>query len=572
MIPFDTAVPRAAAPVLHAGGGWLGVPLNIARDLRGRIILLHFFAGSGLVSARVSDELRGLQRRYGEVLTIVGVHSPRFGRERAPAPVHDAIARLRISHPVLDDPELVNWDAYAVRAPSTLVLIDHRGRTVGDPEEGPGHAPALARAIERLTEEGDREGALRRDPDHGEGLLDIDLDTSGLAGDGELAFPSGLAVQSVAGAVTRIAIADTGNDRLLLCRPDGQLDGVLTGYYQPQGLSFDGDGSLLVCETGRDAVWRVDVSSGTRRLVTDHVVGPCDVIRWGDLVVVAGGGQHVLVGIRDDGAVELLAGDGAEGLRDGPAPLGASLAEPRGLAVTADGALAFVDAQTSALRVLDRPGGVVRTLVAGWPAGGDTQEMPREQEGLQLPLGVAAAGADLYVADTFNGRLRRWRSGRLETVPTGSFSEPAAVVALPDGRLLVADRARQNVMRLDPQTGAVLDWDVGRPGAETPATLVPPTVLLEAGSDLEVELALELDGDALDLADCPSPIQVHASAAAEWLLGDVRDWTADELPVQLAIPVRRGAGRIIIEARVACGDGTIVRERRMVHAVDVLAR
>lgn len=570
MIPFDTAVPRVAAPPLHVGGGWLGVPLNIARDLRGRIILLHFFAGSGLVSARVSDELRGLQRRYGEVLTIVGVHSPRFARERAPAPVHDAVARLRISHPVLDDHELVNWDAYAVRVPSTLILIDHRGRIVGDPEEGPGHMPALARAVERLIEEADRDGALRRDPDHGESLLDVDLDTSGLAGDGELAFPSGLAVQSVAGAVSRIAIADTGNDRVLLCRPDGQLDGVLTGYYQPHGLAFDEDGSLLVCETGRDAVWRVDAGSGGRQLITDRVVAPCDVIRWGELVVIAGSGQHLVVGVAADGAVELLAGDGAEGLRDGAAPLGASLAEPRGLAVTADGALAFVDAQSSALRVLDRPGGVVRTLIAG-PANRDEPDGRREDDGLQLPLGLVAAGPELYVADTFNGRLCRWRAGRLETIPARSFSEPAAVAVLPDGRLLVADRARQNVMRLDPGTGAVLDWDIGRPGAETPANLVPPTVLLAADSELEVELMLELDGDELD-AGGPPPIQVHASAAAEWLLGDVRDWTADELPVQLAIPVRRGAGRIVIEARVACGDGTVVRERRTVQAVDVLAR
>lgn len=571
--PFDTSAPRAAPPPLHTGGGWLGVPLNVARDLRGRIVLLHFFAGSSLESARVDEELRALQRRFGEVLTVVGVHSPRMARERAPALVHDAVARTRISHPVLDDYERLNAAAYAIPGPATLVLLDHHGLFVGAPARGTGHTADLARAIEALILEGEAEDALQRDPDHGEGLLDVDLDTSGLAGDGELAFPTAVAAQLVGGEISRFAIADTGNDRVLLCRPDGQLDGVLPGYYQPQALAFDEDGSLLVCETGRDAVWRVDAAGGARTLVTDRVPAPCGIVRWGELLVVSGAARHVLLAVGDDGEVDLLAGDGEPRLRDGEAPLGASLAEPRGLAVTAAGELAFVDAQSSALRVLDRPGGTVRTLAgAGLDEWGQV-DGDREQARLQLPLGVAAVGDDLYVADTYNGDLRRWRDGRLQTLPFTCFGEPAGITALPDGQLLVADRARQNVLRVDPAGGEVVSWEIGRPGALTPPELIPATVLLAPDGEVTVAVAVDLDGDVLDDAPgSPPPIQVHASAAAEWLLGEPRDWTADALPVELAIPVRRGAGRVIIETRVACGDGEVVRERRMVQAVDVIAR
>lgn len=569
MNPFLTAGRRVDAPTLHAGGGWLGMPLDIGRDLRGRIILLWFFSASSIESTVAAEELRGLRRRFADVLTVLGVHVPYFPRERAPAAVRDAVGRLRLGHPVLDDHELVNWNTFALRLTPSLVLLDTHGRIAGD-AEGSGHARALAHAVATLAEEGERDGTLVRDAEASDGLLDGDLDNSPLAGDGELAFPSGAAAWVTGDTVRLLAIADTGHDRLLVCGPDGQLLRAFAGFYQPHGLAFETDGTLLVCETGRHAVWRVDTFDGRRTLVTDQIAAPTDVVTWRGMVVVAGALDNVLVGVVPGGDTELLAGDGTEALRDGAAPFGVGLAQPRGLAVTADDRLAFVDAATSALRILDVPGGRVSTLV-GHPANASgAQDGDRAAARLQYPLGLAADGHTLHVADAYNGRLRSWRDGQLDTVPLATFAEPAALAALPNNRLLVADRARHCAAIVDLGAGVVENWDVGRVGTDTPSALTVPTAMLADGDLLELVLDLDLDGDEIDDRSAVAPIAIRVTAAAEWLLAEKREWTTHQLPAEVEIPVRHGAGRVVVELRVACGDGAALRERRAAQPVDVI--
>ena len=67
------------------------------------------------------DELRELEERYADVLVMIGVHSPKFAHEADPDAVAAAVERYGVHHPVLDDPELLTWDAYAARAWPTLV-------------------------------------------------------------------------------------------------------------------------------------------------------------------------------------------------------------------------------------------------------------------------------------------------------------------------------------------------------------------------------------------------------------------------------------------------------------------
>lgn len=560
--------PRVAAPPLQTGGGWLGIPLDITRDLRGRIVLLWFFSGSSADSMLMAEELRGVQRQFADVLTVIGIHVPGFAHERRPRATQDAVGRLRLTHPVLDDHELVNWDTFAVRATPTMILLDPRGRIAGE-AEGPGHGAELSRAIQALVEEDAAEHLLQRDAEATQDLIDRDLDVSPLAGDGELACPSGVAAHVESGEVRLLAVADTGHDRVVLCSPDGQVLRVLDGFYQPHGLAFERADSLLVCDTARHCVWRVDVLSAGRTLVTDRVLAPTDVVLWRDLIVVAGAAENTLVGVDDAGTTVLLAGSGRAGRDDGGALTTATLAQPRALAVTSAGELAFLDARSCALRVLDRPGGTVRTLVGKGPAGSGHQDGGPTTARMQYPLGLAADGDTLFVADTFNGRLRTWRSGELSTIALATFAEPAALAALGDGRLLVADRSRHCVAIVESATAQVESWNVGRVGADTPTHHAVPTVILGAGDTLEVQTDLDLGGDVLDEAG-EAPIRVRVVAAAEWLLGEQREWALSELPVQISIPMRHGSGRVVVEIRSACRDGDIARERRTARPFDVV--
>jgi sugar lactone lactonase YvrE len=317
--------------------------------------------------------------------------------------------------------------------------VDARGR-VALTRSGEGHGADLEVAVRELVAEAEQEGVLARGP------LRVRPPAPPT---GSLAFPGKVVADDVG---ARLAVADTGHDRVLVCDLHGEVLQVLEDLDRPQGVRFDAGGAeLLVCETGADRVLAVDLGSGVRTIVTRDVPSPWDVIRWQGHVVVAGAGRHQLVGIDRAGEAQVVAGTGAEGLEDGPA-LRAVLAQPSGLAVDHRGALAWVDAESSALRVLSPRTEVVETLVGHGTFTWGSADGDRERARLQHPLGVTrGALATLAVADTYNGLVRVHRGAHLWTVPVEGFREPGGITALPDGRLVVADTGAHRLVAVDPR-------------------------------------------------------------------------------------------------------------------------
>jgi thiol-disulfide isomerase/thioredoxin/DNA-binding beta-propeller fold protein YncE len=563
---------RVRAPELDGEGGWIGVDDLSLAQLRGKVVLLDFWTLACVNCQRVVEELRGLERRFADVLATVGVHSPKFPHEHDHSAVRAAVARHRIEHPVLDDPAMVTWDAYAIRAWPTLVLIDVDGR-VALTVSGEGKAVQLAAAIEELVAEAQAAGTLRRGP--------LELDAADAAqGTGELAFPGKVAIEDGATRAPRVAIADSGHDRVLICSLNGEVEIELDGLYQPQGVRFDGVGDtavLLVCETGADRVWRIPLDGrGRRELLTDQLRSPWDVIVWHGHTVIAEAGRHRLWAVDRAGELQIVAGTGAEALVDGPG-LEAVLAQPSGMTLTADGDLAFLDAEASALRVVRAGTFAVETLAGvGLFAWGD-DDGDGERARLQHPLGLTLGpGGELYVADTFNNAIRVWRGSHLWTVPVQGFAEPGGIAALPDGRLLVADTGNHRIVRVDPLRARTVALDVGRPSSvDTPAgqpTAVAGTIVQPAGSTLPVSLDLDAGDDDLDPASGP-PIRVRAVADVPGLLREPTSWTASTLPVSIDLALGEGSGRVTVELLAAtCGGGwdRVCRLRRTQRAYDVL--
>jgi sugar lactone lactonase YvrE len=431
---------------------------------------------------------------------------------------------------------------------------------------GEGHGVQLASVIEELVQEARADGTLRAGPGAAfEGVV---------SGTGELAFPGKVACDGDPVA-PRLAIADTGHDRVLVCAVSGEVLVEIDGLYQPQGVRFDGDDALLVCETGADRVWRVSLADGSRSLVASDVASPWDVIRWHGHVVIAEAGRHRLWAVDRAGELQVLAGTGAEALVDGPG-LEAVLAQPSGLAQTADGDLAFVDAEASALRVLRAGTFAVETLVGlGLFAWGE-EDGDSERARLQHPLGVALApdGA-LYLADTFNGLVRVWRGAHLWTVPVEGFSEPGGIAVLPDGKVVVADTGNHRVVVVDPLSAHAEALDIGRPassdvvaGAGAPAA-VAETIVAGSGSTLPVTLDLDPGDDALDPAGGP-PVRVRATADDPALLREPTAWTLEALPATVELQLGSGSGRITVELLVATCGPDACRLRRTQRAYDVL--
>src|SRR5688572_11028238 len=104
---------RIRAPELTGRGGWLNAPPQRLADFRGRFVLLDFWTFCCVNCLHVLDELRSLERSHPDVLTVVGVHSPKFAHEAVHENVVAAVERHEVHHPVLDDPDLTTWKQYA---------------------------------------------------------------------------------------------------------------------------------------------------------------------------------------------------------------------------------------------------------------------------------------------------------------------------------------------------------------------------------------------------------------------------------------------------------------------------
>ncbi|MET4002347.1 MULTISPECIES: NHL domain-containing thioredoxin family protein [Arthrobacter] len=508
------------------GRGWLntgGVELTLEK-LRGKIVILDFWTFCCINCLHVLDELRPLETEFKDVLVTVGVHSPKFEHEADPVALASAVERYDIQHPVLDDPELVTWQAYAARAWPTLVVVDPEGYIVAH-LSGEGHAAGLATLIPELIAEHEAKGTLHR-------------------GDGpyvapepvirDLRFP-GKVLPLTNG---NFLVSDTGHHRLVETSPDlttlvrtigsgtkGFLDGTAEDamFNEPHGLALLPE--QLAASVGYDVVVADSVNhrlrgitlatgavrtlagNGIQRLldagparVTDHgeaasetylgtapleiaLSSPWDVAYSSALetVVVAMAGTHQIFDFDPlSGAVTVIAGNGLEGLLDGPGAQ-AWFAQPSGVTEDAKGNIWVADSETSALRVLKfSDGGAVDVETALGEGLFDFgfRDGEAAQARLQHPLGVAVLpDGSVAVADTYNGAVRRYdpATKTVSTLARG-LAEPSDVLLDETGEvplLIVVESNKHQLIRL-PLPKNALQVDEGAAQTQRPKTEVAP--------------------------------------------------------------------------------------------------
>ncbi|WP_066928959.1 NHL domain-containing thioredoxin family protein [Streptomyces sp. NBRC 110611] len=490
---------RVRAPELTGKGGWLNTGDNelTLSDLRGRIVILDFWTFCCVNCLHVLDELRELEERHRDTLVIIGVHSPKFVHEADHQAVVDAVERYGVEHPVLDDPELITWKQYAVRAWPTLVVIDPEGYVVAQ-HAGEGHAHALATLVEELEAEHTAKGTLRR----GDGPY---VPPEPAATD--LRFP-GKAVRLPGGSflvsdTTRHQLVELAGDGEQVLRRIGSGERGLTpdSFNEPQGLALLPDGTVAVADTvnhalrvfdpetggletvaGTGAQWfQGSPTSGPAREVA--LSSPWDLAWWRDRLWIAMAGVHQLWTYDPaTGRVEVVAGTTNEGLVDGPAAE-AWFAQPSGLAA-ADDRLWIADSETSAVRwvepAADGVGYVVRTAVGTGLFDFGHRDGAAGQALLQHPLGVTALpDGSVAVADTYNHALRRFdpATGEVTTLAT-DLREPSGAV-LADDDIVVVESARHRLTRLRLPEDAVRVESVAHRTQRAATEVAPGTLRLE---------------------------------------------------------------------------------------------
>jgi hypothetical protein len=423
----------------------------------------------------------------GEPFVAVGVHSPKFPNERDAENVRDAVRRYGITHPVVVDSGHRIWSEYGVNAWPTLVLIDPKGYVVGagsgEPETG-----TLLRAVRQVLDEAAREGTADRTP--------LPLAREPVP-PGSLAYPGKVIV-----AGDRVFVADTGHDQVVVAGADGKeilrigagepghADGAFAQarLHHPNGLALAGD-TLWIADTGSHTIRAADLRA--RAVATVAGTGsmgrgvapvgdgravplrsPWDLAWDGKRLFIAMAGSHQIWAYDPStGACVPFAGTGREARRDGPAA-GACFAQPSGLALM-DGTLYVADSEISSVRAIDNLDGapVVRTVCGSGDLFGFGD---RDGVGagvlLQHPIGIAAGRGVLYLADTFNHKVRSidpatgscrtlFGNGDPERLPelvpgydltragpeTQAFYEPEGLAAR-NGELLVADTNNHRIL------------------------------------------------------------------------------------------------------------------------------
>lgn len=116
------------APELH-DGIWLNteVPLKL-EALRGQVVLLKMWTFGCINCIRTLPYLSEWHENYkDEGLVIIGNHYPEFNYERDLVNLRDAIIRLEVDYPVLQDNERDTWGRYHNRYWPTVYLIDKQG-------------------------------------------------------------------------------------------------------------------------------------------------------------------------------------------------------------------------------------------------------------------------------------------------------------------------------------------------------------------------------------------------------------------------------------------------------------
>ena len=418
----------------------------------------------------IFPQLRKLEKKYTNELVVVGVHSAKFPNEKETGNLAFAVRRYQLEHPVINDDEFQVWQQYSCRAWPTLMFVDPVGNVIGK-HEGELTYDAFDELIGKMVKEFDEQGVLQRSPPPAS--PDVVAETA-------LSFPGKVLADSQGG---RLFISDTNHNRVFVTSLAGQVrqvigsgeedlrdgDFAVVAFNHPQGMVLEGD-TLFVADSENHAIRRVDLMAGTVETIagtgqqgydrdgccpggTMALSSPWDLAHHDGVVYIAMAGIHQLWSLDlDTGKFGPYAGSGRESLTDGP--LGAAeLAQPSG--ITSDGAkLYFADSETSSIRTADLdPSGSVRTIIGlGLFEFGDVDGADHRVR-LQHPIGITHHDGVLYVADTYNHKIKRVlpaTRGVFKVMGTGTpghtdgpveqsqFSEPSGL-SIARNQMFIAD-------------------------------------------------------------------------------------------------------------------------------------
>uniref|UniRef100_A0A0E0NU56 Thioredoxin domain-containing protein n=1 Tax=Oryza rufipogon TaxID=4529 RepID=A0A0E0NU56_ORYRU len=395
---FETGGSATCVPEFPRKLDWLNTaPLQFGRDLKGRVVLLDFWTYCCINCMHVLPDLEFIEKKYKDKpFTVVGVHSAKFDNEKDLEAIRNAVLRYNITHPVVNDGDMYLWRELGVNSWPTFVVIGPNGKVLAQ-ISGEGHRKDLDDVVGAALEFYEENKLLQNSS-----LplaLEKDKDSRLLAS--PLKFPGKLAIDVV-----------TNLEGEFICQIGSSEEGLLDGTFdtasfnRPQGLAYNSKKNILyVADTENHALrlskhWR---EMERKALITEEEVlnSPWDVCYdpSKETLYIAMAGQHQIWKHNTlDGVTEVLSGDGYERNLNG-----SSLEIMMGLARMCYSSIHWV--LSMLIKRLDPVTRKVTTIAGTGRAG--YKDGPALSAQLSEPAGLVEVGdGRLLVADTNNSTIR----------------------------------------------------------------------------------------------------------------------------------------------------------------------
>lgn len=382
--------------------------------------------------------------------------------------------------------------------------------------------------------------------------------SEGYSGDGgpatsaELATPYAVAVDSAG----NIYIVDSLNNRI---RKVSAATGVITtvagngtaGYSgdggaatsaelnQPNGMAVDNAGNLYIADTANQRIRKVTASTGIITTVAGNYTegfsgdgGPATsaelaapyavvVDSAGNLYIADDSNNRIRKVNASTGIITTVAGNGASGYSgDSGLATSAELDGPEGVAVDGAGNLYIADTANQRIRKVTTSTGIITTVAGNGIEGFSGDDGPATSAELAGPTAVASdSAANLYIADNYNGRIRKVSAatGVITTVAGSSsvgFSGdggpatsaglfgPGGVAVDSAGKLYIADGGNQRIRKVN--LGPI---DFGSVNVGSNST---QTVVLSINTALTLSAVQASGDDSVKSNSCALPAALSA--------------------------------------------------------------
>ena len=612
--PKDIFEGDLVAPEFPAGLDWINVdnPLTM-QGLQGKIVIFDFWTYGCINCLHVIPVLEQVEKKFADEVVVIGVHSAKFENEGQTENLRQIVQRYGIHHPVINDNDFEVWGDYDARAWPTIAIVNPRGnwliRQSGEIpfETFDTYLSGMINYFDSLDED-----VIDRTP------LELALEGAGDPGTA-LLYPGKVLADE---ASNRLFIADSSHNRIIVATLDGRevLDVIGTSgrgwndgnfdsatFDKPQGMALDGD-LLYIADVNNHAIRVADLAARTISTIAGNgvmgrqriqfgvpIADPLSVsLRspWdleldddGTLHIAMAGTHQLYIYQPDSGQLYPSVGNGREANLNDVSLADSELAQPSGLYYAGDGKLYFADSESSTIRLADFENNIV-TVVSGTTNNhlfqfGDVDGELGDNR-LQHALDVQGApSGDLYIADTYNSRIKVIRAGDTATntvyglgglggyadgdTAVAEFDEPGGL-SYAYGTLYIADTNNHVIRTIDLDAGLVDTLEFSNPEA----LVIDPQAVTILGGNTADSKVVQLDTQ--DVATGEGTISLSLSLPEDFkinpLINSKMNFVTNPEVVSVAGSVSILEKRVHIPVTFAAGEDEFNAELTLYYCRD----